>query len=131
MASAVVTASWLTANGIPAQVMDQMTLGGFEGLTALWPTVSTRGVEVWVNDPKQIEEARRALAEHEAELARQVAERGERASVEVTCEECGKSSNFPGDQYGTTQTCPHCGAYIDVTDERSDGNDGNGETESS
>src|SRR6516165_4379693 len=86
MAAAVVTATWLTDNGVPAQVMDLMTLGGFEGLTALLPGISARGLEVWVEDPAQVEEARALLAEHEAAQARRAAAAQERDPVEVVCE---------------------------------------------
>jgi hypothetical protein len=116
MASAVVTASYLSSVGIPARVMDQMTLGGFEGLTAWWPGVSLRGVEVWVDNPVQIEEARRLLAEHKAELEQKRAAAPRTEPVEVVCEECGKTSTYPPKEYGTTQVCRHCGAYVDVGD---------------
>jgi hypothetical protein len=116
MGLAVVTATWLTNNGIPAQVMDLMTLGGFEGLTAMAPGISARGLEVWVENPAQVEEARALLAEHEAAQARRAAAAQERDPVEVVCEECGKRSRFPGSQFGTIQDCPHCGAYLDVED---------------
>jgi hypothetical protein len=116
MANAVVTATWLSQNGIPARVMDLMTLGGLEGLTALAPGISARGLEVWVNDPADAPEADRLLAEHEAALTQQAAEAEQRQPTQVVCEDCGKSSLFPADQYGTTQDCPHCGAYLDVVE---------------
>lgn len=34
--------------------------------------------------------------------------------VSSECEECGKSSEFPASEDGTTQNCPKCGAYMDV-----------------
>jgi hypothetical protein len=42
-AEAAVVANWLEHQGVPAQVMDTMTL---DGLTA-WAGVSARGIEVW------------------------------------------------------------------------------------
>ena len=32
------------------------------------------------------------------------------------CEECGRASEWPASQMGTTQDCPHCGAYMDIPD---------------
>lgn len=34
--------------------------------------------------------------------------------MDVLCEECGKTSQFPVTLLGTIQDCPHCGAYVDV-----------------
>ena len=45
-AEAAVVANWLEHEGVPAQVMDRMTLGGLDGLNA-WTGVSARGIEVW------------------------------------------------------------------------------------
>jgi hypothetical protein len=114
MALAVTTSTWLSQHGIPAHVSDLLTLGGLEGLTGLAPGVSAHGLEVWVDDPAQAAEARRLLAEHEEELAHRTAREERQGPVEVVCEECGRSSIFPGSQYGTIQDCPHCGAYLDV-----------------
>ncbi|MBY0526879.1 MAG: DUF2007 domain-containing protein [Gemmataceae bacterium] len=114
MASAVVTATWLNDNGIPARVMDLMTLGGFEGLTGWKPGISARGIEVWVDDPTHIAEANTLLTQHGAELAQRTSEAQQHGPTEVVCDECGKSSVFPADQYGTIQDCPHCGEYVDV-----------------
>jgi hypothetical protein len=36
--------------------------------------------------------------------------------VEVDCEECGRRCEFPAEQNGSVQECPHCGAYLDVGD---------------
>jgi hypothetical protein len=114
MAAAVVTATWLTSQGIGAQVMDMMTLGGLEGLTGWAPGISARGMEVWVDDPTRADEAREILAEHQASRAEHAAAAEQRGPVTVACEECGRTSIFPPNQYGTTQDCPHCGAYMDV-----------------
>lgn len=114
MAAAVVTAAWLTEQGIAAEVMDLMTLGGLEGLTAWAPGISARGLEVWVLDPTKAPEARRLLAEHAAAQARRVEEAKEGSDLEVVCEECGQTSVSPAAQRGTVQDCPHCGEYLDV-----------------
>jgi hypothetical protein len=76
--------------------------------------------QVWI-ERADIERARPVLTDYERRNAeRRAAERAERAAgppVEVVCEECGKRSEFPAAQNGTTQNCPHCGAYVDVGDE--------------
>jgi hypothetical protein len=76
--------------------------------------------QVWI-ERADIERARPVLTDYERRNAeRRVAERVERAAgppVEVVCEECGKRSEFPAAQKGTTQNCPHCWAYVDVGDE--------------
>jgi ribosomal protein S27E len=36
--------------------------------------------------------------------------------LEATCADCGKTATFPAAQQGTVQSCPHCGAYLDVGD---------------
>ena len=86
MAVAVVTATWLTENGIPAQVMDLMTLGGLEGLTGWAPGISARGLEVWVEDAAHASEARRLLAEHQASIAQRATDAEHRGPVEVGLE---------------------------------------------
>ncbi|PQO45748.1 putative signal transducing protein [Blastopirellula marina] len=34
--------------------------------------------------------------------------------IQVSCEDCGKTTSFPSSLDGTTQVCQHCGAYVDV-----------------
>jgi membrane protease YdiL (CAAX protease family) len=36
--------------------------------------------------------------------------------VTFVCEACGKGIAFPGERCGRVETCPHCGAYVDVPD---------------
>ena len=36
--------------------------------------------------------------------------------IAVTCEDCGKTSLFPGKLNGTTQECPRCRAFLYVGD---------------
>ena len=45
--------------------------------------------------------------------ARRHAQTGE-PPLEVLCEECNQTSSFPSEQAGTVQSCPRCGAYVDV-----------------
>jgi len=113
---ASVVADWLEHQGVPARVMDTMTLGGLEGLTA-WTGVSSRGVEVWVTHEVDADVARKLLAEHEGLQSSRGSQKASRGPVSALCEECGGASEFPGDRRGTVQNCPHCGRYMDVPDQ--------------
>ena len=44
-------------------------------------------------------------------------------NVTATCEDCGKSSEWPATAMGTTDVCPHCGHYMDVPDPDEDWSD--------
>jgi hypothetical protein len=37
-------------------------------------------------------------------------------TVVAECEECGAKSEWPAAAMGTTETCPHCLAYMDIPD---------------
>lgn len=108
--------TWLDGEGIEAQVVDVNAVGGLDGLTALSPTgVGQRGIEVWVKDAADIERASALLARHDAELqAKAKVRAADPTPVEVVCEECGKSTRFPGEQRGSVQSCSVCGAFMDV-----------------
>ena len=41
----------------------------------------------------------------------------------ATCEDCGKPSEWPAVTMGTTDLCPHCGAYMDIPDPDDDWSD--------
>lgn len=116
LGEAEVAATWLDGESISAEVMDVNTLGGLDGLTPLSPTgVGQRGIEVWVKDAADAERARALLAEHEAALQTKAKVRAaDHTPVEVVCEECGKSTRFPGEQRGSVQSCSVCGAFMDV-----------------
>ena len=114
MSEAVITAACLTTRGIPAKVMDAMTLGGLEGLTALVPGVSSRGIEVWIDDLAQFDEARRILDELKTNIVERTAAGKQRGPVEMVCDKCGKPVKFKAEDYGTIQECPRCGNYMDV-----------------
>ncbi|MFO0809318.1 MAG: hypothetical protein U0746_11885 [Gemmataceae bacterium] len=113
-----IIASWLTGLGINADVMDEMTRGGFEGLTAILPGgISARGLEVWVTDPDRADEARELLKQRaEDQRAKQARNAARAGDVIITCEDCGKQSPFPASLAGNIEQCPHCGSYIDIPD---------------
>ncbi|HEV3386763.1 MAG TPA: hypothetical protein VG097_18245 [Gemmata sp.] len=123
-ASANMISGILDGAGFPSQVMNEATLGGFEGVTGWVPGFSHKGVEVWVIDQALVEPAKQFL---QAELESVEKERQKRASrtgtISAVCEECGKSSDWSADAMGTTNTCPNCGAYMDIPDPDDDWSD--------
>ena len=104
-----VVAGWLQGQGIPAEVMNQATMGGLISPALTGAT----GMEVWVVDAAQAPEAIRLLGDH---MVSQITRDQRGPPLFVTCEECGKTSNFPAKQRGSVQECPHCTAYLDVED---------------
>jgi hypothetical protein len=113
---ASVVVNWLEHQGVAAQVMDRMTFGGLEGLT-VWTGASSRGIEIWVMQETDIEPAKTLIAEHEQEISSLVADKAAAGPVTARCEECGRTTRFPGEHRGTVQDCPHCGEYVDVPDD--------------
>jgi len=103
-----IVAAWLDDQGIATLVKDRHA-GSLPSLT-----VAPLGVEVCVIDPAQAEQAKTLVREH----LEQCKQNTDKASlvwrIEAVCEECGKASRFPYEQYGTVQTCPHCRRYLDV-----------------
>ena len=112
---ATVVANWLESQGIPARVMDLMTLGGLDGLNA-WTGVSARGIEVWVLQTDDVNQALTLIEEQEE--SQRDSEHQDAASqpVLVFCEACGNTTEFPGEQRDTTQQCPQCGARVIVSE---------------
>lgn len=103
--------------GIPAVVIEDVSQVG----VWLGGTVSElHKPQVWI-ERADIERARPVLTAYDRRTAeRLAADRGDPAGgppVEVVCEECGKRSEFPAAQKGTTQSCPHCRKYVDVGDD--------------
>jgi hypothetical protein len=91
------TALFLAQNGIPAQVMNPMTLGGLVGLTWLSPTgVSSYGIEVWVDNPAQADRAKELLQAQADFQSSNVEQASRSGNVTALCDECGKPSTFPG-----------------------------------
>ncbi|MHB8956357.1 MAG: putative signal transducing protein [Pirellulaceae bacterium] len=115
VARATVVANWLETRGIPARVMDLMTLGGLDGLNA-WTGVSARGIEVWVLQPDDVGQAL-ALIEEQEEAQRDRKNQDPASQpVLVFCETCGNTAEFPGEQRDTTQQCPQCRASVIVSE---------------
>ena len=69
--------------------------------------------QVWV-DRSAIDRAKPILEDYERRQEREVMPQADGAVVESVCEECGTRTAFSASQEGTVQTCPHCGAFMDV-----------------
>lgn len=103
--------------GMEAFVSEDLSTGG------LWMFGLLPGIhkpQVWVSRSR-IDEAQPVLERYERQEAerrrtRQQTDSADSSPVQVVCEECGKSSLFPSAQRGSVQDCPHCRAYVDVTD---------------
>jgi hypothetical protein len=126
MATAQALAEWLTEKGFPAEVVTPgpvATPGDSLGLSE----ETFPGLEVRVVKPEHVEPARGAMAEHketlEAIQARQRKRAERTGTVTAVCEDCGKSSDWPAAEMGTTQVCPHCDSYMDIPDPEDDWGD--------
>jgi hypothetical protein len=88
---------------------------------------------ILVTDPTKVNDARELLATAEkmAEVRAVIEKRaGRTGTVTAPCEDCGKASEWPASAMGTTEVCPHCGAYMDIPDPDEDWSDVDfGETE--
>lgn len=112
-------AEWLTEKGFPAEVVRPSAAATPGDSLGLSPEIGS-GIEVRVLSVEHVEPAKQAIDEQKAAIAEIRAREEKRAArtgtVEAVCEECGKSSTWPASQMGTTQDCPHCGAYMDIPD---------------
>lgn len=106
-----IIAAWLDEQGISAFVKNRNMAGTYVALA-----VAPKGVEVCVLDDNQADQARELLKHHERSLKSRKAATQEKV-IPVFCTECGRRVEFPGELYGTVQTCPSCGRNIDVGEE--------------
>jgi Putative prokaryotic signal transducing protein len=107
---------YLERNGIEAFEVEDTSLAGV-WLFGLLPGIHRP--RVWV-DRANAERAKTLIEEYEDELHDRNAANGvasdDAEPLHVVCEDCNKASDFPASKRGTTQDCPHCGAYVDVGD---------------
>jgi len=109
----------LAARGIAAEVFTDATQTISEPITGVSDVSPADRFEIRVSAAAQAEEARNLLASAEsAAIVQGIREkRAQRTgTVAAICEECGKSSEWTADLMGTTETCPQCGAYMDIPD---------------
>ena len=110
----------LAAHSIPAEIgpvapVEVSALTGMSDAPEEFP--------ILVTDPTKVEDARTLLtkAEQYPEIRAVLDKRAARTgNVTATCEDCGKSSEWPAAAMGTTEVCPHCAHYMDIPDPEED-----------
>ena len=103
-------ATWLESNGIQARVVED---NSGESLFAFGADSQIHDPQVFV-DKQDDARAVELVKDFETQrIQRRKKSQGDEP-VSSECEECGKSSEFPASEDGTTQNCPKCGAYMDV-----------------
>jgi Putative prokaryotic signal transducing protein len=104
----------LTEAGIEAGVTEDLSLSG---IWVLGTMPSIHNPKVWVDRTReadaaellrQYEERRFERSKHGASIP------ADAAPIEVRCENCGETSQFPAVQRGSVQSCPKCWANVDV-----------------
>jgi hypothetical protein len=108
----------LAGSGIAAEVYSPPPQTESSPLTGT--TMSTPDeLEIRVTNPTQLKEAKELMDSAVASAAlRAIREKraNRTGTVTAVCEDCGKSSEWPASAMGTTETCPHCGSYMDIPD---------------
>ncbi len=100
----------LHAHGVPAHAVED------QSGVSLWAfgTISQfHKPNIWV-DEVTLPAAAELIRDFEEKKRTRNAPTEGQAEIPVICEECGKTTSFPGSLDGTTQECRHCGAYVDV-----------------
>jgi rRNA maturation protein Nop10 len=108
----------LAVNGIAAEIQ-AVPPPPTSALTGLAEEGTPEEYPIVVTDSAKLDEARELLstAEKIATVRAIANKRAERTgTVKATCEDCGKESEWPATSMGTTELCPHCGAYMDIPD---------------
>lgn len=100
----------LIAGGVEAYVMEDVSqVGTWVG--GLVPEIHKPQVYV---ERSEVERATPILVEYERRAKELRATEGDGQPIDVECEECGGAAQFPAAQMGSVQSCPHCGAFVDV-----------------
>jgi len=110
VSEADIVASWLEERGVPAFVKNRLTAETLPIDTH----VTGRGIEVCVTDDESAQRAKVLLAEHDQQVENDHAPPVDDLLVDTTCGNCNTVLSFPLSATGTTETCPHCGGYIDI-----------------
>ncbi len=104
-----IVAAWLEDHGIPVYVKDRLSAGIYGPLA-----VAPRGVQVCVVDAETAERAKVLLAERKAATPADPDAADNWNDIEVLCPDCRGVAHFPVADAGSVQSCPHCGAFVDV-----------------
>jgi len=117
--AAELIAAWLTEKGFPAEPVAQPPTMAEDPITHSLTPVPAE-YQVWVKNADHAKEAQELIDLQQAGVQAVREREAKRANATGTltavCEECGKSSEWPGNLIGTTQDCPHCTSYMDIPD---------------
>ena len=105
-----IVAAWLEQQSIKVHIKDRFVAEAL-GLPQLF---TPGGIAVCVVDPGEAERAKALLGDHLHDLRHEGPTAPSGELIEVTCEECRKTTSFPFEQRERVETCPHCGNTIDV-----------------
>lgn len=106
---------YLERNGIEAYATYDESVAG---LWAFGHMPEIHKPQLWI-DQSNAEPAKALLTQYERERSERSANADSSDStavIDVVCEECEKTTQFPAARRGTVQDCRHCGAFIDVED---------------
>ncbi len=109
----------LAGVGIAAEAVAPPPKTDSQPITGVTDMVTPDEFEIRVTDPAKAAAAKELLDSALATATvRDVREKraNRTGTVSAVCEECGRSSEWPAAEMGTTENCPHCGAYMDIPD---------------
>ena len=106
-----IVVAWLSDQGIAAFVKNRNLAAESVGLP-----VPPRGIEICVADAQEATKAKDLLRTHLESIKSRHGATPDKV-IHVLCGECGKRVEFPGELFGTVQTCPSCGRNVDVGEE--------------
>ncbi len=106
---AEIIVAWLDEHGIDARITDPSNPG-----VMAFGVTDAEGIAIYVSDQDSAKKAEQLLAEHDKLRAQSSASTRGAASVEVTCEECGRANVYPAGACGTVQECSGCSTNLDV-----------------
>lgn len=102
----------ITAAGFEAHTVEDVSLVG-QWMFGTLPEIHKP--QVWV-EREDVEQVKPLLEKYEQQAAQQPSA-DEQLTIKAVCEECEKPTLFPASRLGAVETCPHCGAYLDVGEE--------------
>jgi hypothetical protein len=102
----------LLAHGVPAHAVEDQS---GVSLWALGTITQFHQPNIWVDETNRGEAARLIQVFEEKKRSRDDVVK-KSGTIQVFCDDCGKTLSFPGSLDGTIQECPHCHAYVDVGD---------------
>lgn len=103
--------AWLDEHGVEATIPGRQSTGVLAfGIT------DDEGVGIYVANEQSARQAQGLLAEHDRQQAAVAARASGVTEIKTRCEECNHVVSFAVELAGSVQTCPNCGAYVDVPD---------------